>query len=126
MKYWHVLDDGKNGLARMVLDIISAPGTSCATNTTGPSYRILTLFRAAASVDVERAFSWGGLTVLKLRHNLSDESTRAATVLGAWTKVPGLVPESDVVEVFRNKRKRGKGTPAASGSQSEVMVVDSD
>ncbi|RDX54381.1 hypothetical protein OH76DRAFT_1318340, partial [Lentinus brumalis] len=58
------------------------------------------LFTLAASVDVERAFSRGGLTVSKLRHNLSDESTRAATVLASWTKIPGLVPQQEVVQLF--------------------------
>ncbi|RPD52699.1 hypothetical protein L226DRAFT_440170, partial [Lentinus tigrinus ALCF2SS1-7] len=54
----------------------------------------------ATSVDAERAFSRGGLTVSKLRRNLSDESTRAATVLSAWMKVPGLVPEEKVIRMF--------------------------
>ncbi|TFK80245.1 hypothetical protein K466DRAFT_504232, partial [Polyporus arcularius HHB13444] len=98
--YWRALsDDGRNEFARMALDILSAP---------------------AASVDVERAFSWGGLTVSKLRHNLSDESTRAATVLGAWAKVPGLLPEADIVSMFEQKAKRAKtgglGTDASSSN----------
>jgi hypothetical protein len=59
----------------------------------------------AASTDVERAFSRGGLTVTKLRHNLTDESTRAATVLHSWAGA-GLIPENEIVTVFRNKSKR--------------------
>ncbi|KIP02039.1 hypothetical protein PHLGIDRAFT_79700 [Phlebiopsis gigantea 11061_1 CR5-6] len=62
----------------------------------------------ASSVDVERAFSRGGLTVLKCRHALSDESVRAATILGSWASVKGLIPEADILEVFRNKSKRTK------------------
>ena len=45
----------------------------------------------ATSTDVERAFSHGGPTVSKMRHSLSDESTRAASVLGAWCDLPGAV-----------------------------------
>jgi hypothetical protein len=61
---------------------------------------------------VERAFSRGGLTVSKLRHNLNDESTRAATVLHSWAEV-GLIPESEVIHVFRNKSQRvGEEDPA--------------
>ena len=46
----------------------------------------------ATSTDTERAFSRGGLTVSKMRHSLSDQSTRTATVLGAWCDLPGAVP----------------------------------
>ena len=37
----------------------------------------------ATSTNVEHAFSRGGLTVSKMQHTLSDELTRAATVLGS-------------------------------------------
>ncbi|TFK84144.1 hypothetical protein K466DRAFT_446441, partial [Polyporus arcularius HHB13444] len=56
------------------------------------------LLLIATLVDIKRRFSWGGLTVSKLQHNLSDESTRAATVLGAWTTVLGLVLEKKIIE----------------------------
>ncbi|KAI0709143.1 hypothetical protein C8Q76DRAFT_599357, partial [Earliella scabrosa] len=55
----------------------------------------------AASVDIERGFSHGGLTVSKRRHNLSDESVRSATVLNAWSKVPGLLPEAMILDMFQ-------------------------
>ncbi|KLO05129.1 hypothetical protein SCHPADRAFT_802371, partial [Schizopora paradoxa] len=61
IKYWYA----KQGdpFARMGLDFMSAPATS---------------------VDVERAFSRGSLTVSKHRHALSDQSTRASVVLRSW------------------------------------------
>jgi len=68
----------------------------------------LDLIYAATSTDVERAFSWGGLTISKMRHSLSDESTRAASVLGAWCDLPGAVPHDDIVAVFKEKSKRPK------------------
>ncbi|RPD67915.1 hypothetical protein L226DRAFT_428613, partial [Lentinus tigrinus ALCF2SS1-7] len=55
---------------------------------------------SATSVDAERAFSRGGLTVSKLHCNLSDESTCAATVFSSWMKISGLVPESDIIQMF--------------------------
>jgi hypothetical protein len=60
----------------------------------------------ATSTDVECAFSRGGLTVSKMCHSLSDESTRAASVLGAWCDLPGAVPRDEVMAVFKDKDKR--------------------
>jgi hypothetical protein len=44
---------------------------------------------AATSTDVEHAFSHGGLTVSKMQHSLSNESTCVASILGAWCDLPG-------------------------------------
>ncbi|KAI0061452.1 hypothetical protein BV25DRAFT_1771677, partial [Artomyces pyxidatus] len=55
----------------------------------------------ASSTDVERAFSRGSLNVSRLRHSLSDESTRAATVLQSWMSIPGLVHEKELTEKMR-------------------------
>jgi hypothetical protein len=74
---------------------------------------------AASSTDIERGFSRGGLSVTKLRHNLSDESTRAATVLHSWSNVDGLIPEQDIISLFGDKPKRPKGN-------SDVIAIDVD
>lgn len=87
IKYWLGQRAAGHPLAQMALDFLSAP---------------------AASTDVERAFSRGGLTVSKRRHALSDKSVRASTVLGSWAAVPGLIPEAEVEEVLREKAKRAK------------------
>ena len=58
----------------------------------------------------------------KLRHNLSDESTCAATVLHSWSLVQGLIPESEIIQIFREKSKRSK----AVGNTSESIVVVED
>lgn len=110
--YWTAVI-GLHPLAQMALDFLSAP---------------------AASVDVERAFSRGGLTVSKRRHGLSDESIRSATVLGSWSTVDGLIPEEDLLERFRNKNKRSGRTAArketvdidedSDSSDSDVEIVD--
>ena len=75
----------------------------------------------ASSCDVERGFSRGGLTVTKLRHALSDESTRASTVLHAWSEIPGLIPEAEIIEVFKDKARRLKGKNKVKDIESIVV-----
>jgi len=47
--------------------------------------------------------------VSKMRHSLSDESVHAASVLGSWCNIPGIVPHAEIMEVFKNKLKQSKG-----------------
>ena len=70
-------------------------------------------FCLAASTDVERAFSKGGLTVSKRRHALSDESVRASTVLGSWA-AHGLLPEPEILRMLEKKIKHAKKTETVS------------
>jgi hypothetical protein len=63
----------------------------------------------ASSCGVEHGFSQGGLTVTKLRHTLSDESTQVSTVLHSWSEIPSLIPEADIIEMFKNKSCHLKG-----------------
>lgn len=107
--FWHSQLAGGHPLALMALDFLSAP---------------------AASVDVERAFSRGGLTVSKRRHALSDESVRAATVLGSWASNKDLIPEEQILKLLRDKSKRTKKGKVAmyededeSGDNEVVEVV---
>jgi hypothetical protein len=83
----------------------------------------------ASSCDVERGFSRGGLTVTKLRHALSDDSTRASTVLHAWSQIPGLIPEVDIIEVFKDKcrrlKEKGKQHKTTKDTES-IVVLDPD
>jgi hypothetical protein len=81
--------------------------------------------RLASSCDVERGFSRGGLTVSKLRHTLSDESTRATTVLNTWSEIPGLIPEANIIQVFKNKCRRINGKEQVE-SVEDAIVVDAD
>lgn len=60
----------------------------------------------ATSVDVERAFSQGTLTVSKYRHSLSDNATRASIVLSAWSKLPGVLLADEVIKMFERKSFR--------------------
>ena len=103
--WWSGIASGGNPLACMALDFLSAPGMFFLNF--GFCSAVL-LFSSAASTDVERAFSRGGLVVTKLRHNLSDESTRAATILHSWSQIPGLIPHSEIIQVFKDKSKRSK------------------
>lgn len=79
----------------------------------------LLTYPSAASTDVERAFSKGGLTVSKRRHALNDASVRASTVLGSWG-LKGLLPETKILEALDKKTRRSKKTDIAN----VVMDVD--
>jgi hypothetical protein len=88
--------------------------------------RLIVSFPTAASTDVERAFSRGGLTVSKLRHSLSDKSVRSATVLGSW-KMEGLVPVDEIVSDFKEKHRRPKKKARTdAGPSREPTVATSD
>jgi hypothetical protein len=80
----------------------------------------------ATSTDVERAFLRGGLTVSKMRHSLSDESTRAATVLSSWCHFPPAIPHNDIIANFRDKSKRPKGGKGKEIAGPEVVLSDSE
>ncbi len=71
-----------------------------------PPFHEFTNFLSATSVDVERAFSRGSLTVSKHRHALSDKSTRASVVLRSWMEA-GLVKDDNVIKLFESKAHRG-------------------
>jgi len=49
--------------------------------------------------------------------------TRASTVLNAWSKIPGLIPESEIIQVFKDKCCHVK---AGKEKDKDVTVVDSD
>jgi hypothetical protein len=111
-------------LAQMALDFMSAPGKWFRINLSS----LLNIF-LASSTDVERAFSSGGLTVSKMCHLLSDKSVRAATVLGSWSEIPGLIPAEKIAALFNSKSKCSKGKEVVvdqtdDGLLPEVVVVE--
>lgn len=118
--YWANAKASGHPLAQMALDFLSVPGVwSCWTSL----FFDLHLF-VATSTDVERAFSRGGLTVSKLRHSLSDESTRCSSVLGAWTEVPDLVPFDTLVAHFDGKKSRSNKKRRIEAEPTEVIDAD--
>jgi hypothetical protein len=120
IKYWVGMKAAGHPLAAMALDFLSVPGMWLYSMLVG---LILTFSVTATSTDVERAFSRGGLTVSKLRHSLSDESTRCATVVGSWAK-DDLVPVESVVTSFKEKARRNKKKAKTSSSTSVPDVID--
>lgn len=56
----------------------------------------------------------------KLRHNLSDESTHAATILHSWGSIGDLIPESEIIRAFGDKSKKDR----SSTSTSLIDVVE--
>ncbi|KAF8224544.1 hypothetical protein L208DRAFT_1057755, partial [Tricholoma matsutake] len=78
--WWTAMQATGHPLACMSLDFLSTPATL---------------------TDVKQAFSHGGLTVSKMQHSLSDESTCASTLLGSWVpSFPDLIPCNDIVTLF--------------------------
>lgn len=106
----------------MALDILSAPGESS-------KYFIpinnTNCCLVAASTDVERAFSRGGLIVNKCCHSLSDASVWASTVLSSWGACSDLIPESDILTLFANKSKHSKkAKKARTGDVGTTVDTD--
>lgn len=106
--FWSNMKASGHALADMALDYLSAAGTSvfCLLCLGVDAYGFFSF--KAASTDVERAFSRGGLTVSKLRHNLNNDSTKASSILGDWHKVPGLVPVDEILDTLTERRRRTK------------------
>ncbi|KIM91753.1 hypothetical protein PILCRDRAFT_83832 [Piloderma croceum F 1598] len=105
LSWWAAMAQIKHPLAPMALDFLSAPATS---------------------TDVEQAFSRGRLTISKMCHSLSDESTRAATVLSSWCDFPPAIPHDEIIATFRDKNKRPKGEKDKEVSEFEVVTSDVD
>ena len=104
LQYWAAMAASGHPMAPMAKNFLSIPGTYQST------YSIIHFITryTATSTDVECAFSRSGLTVSKMRHSLSDESTRAASVLGAWSDLAGAVPREEIMEIFKDKGRRPK------------------
>ena len=52
--------------------------------------------------------------VSKHCHALSEQSTRAATVLGAWSTVTGLIEENSIIAALKSRRGRTQKTKIAN------------
>jgi len=61
-----------------------------------------------------------------MRHLLSDESTRAATVLSSWCDFPSTIPQEQVISVFHDKSKRLKGKGKEVEENIDTIAVDSE
>ena len=123
LSWWTAIAQTKHPLAPMALDFLSAPGKNLIFSCHNDSDHHTIL---ATSTDVERSFSRGGLTVSKMRHSLSDESTRAATVLSSWCDFPPAIPRDEIIVTFKDKSKRPKGGKGKEVSEAEVVTIDVD
>jgi hypothetical protein len=57
-----------------------------------------------------------------MRHSLSDESTRAATVIGSWIDLPDAIPQEKIIQEFKDKSRR----MTMPENSVEVIDVDTD
>src|SRR5882724_7576650 len=100
------MDQIKHLLEPIASDFFSTPGKNLIFSHYNDSDHHTIL---ATSTDVEWAFLHGGLTVFKMCHTLSDESTRAAIVLSSWCDFLPAIPCDEIIATFRDKIKRPKG-----------------
>ena len=115
---------GGSRLARMALDFLTCPGMF---HSLLFYCNVLMIFCLATSVYTERSFSWGSLTVTKKRNSLSDDSTRAATILSSWSCIPDLIPADDLIQAFNDKSNRCGLHSDTYNSEAEdaLSVIDS-
>ncbi|GBE89936.1 Putative AC transposase OS=Zea mays PE=2 SV=2 [Sparassis crispa] len=99
LAYWAQASKTRPRLARMALDFLTAP---------------------ASSVDAERAFSGGRLTVNHLQHQTSSQSFKAQVAVGSWAGTP-LLQDTKTCASFIGGKKR---STSAKGKEREVMDVD--
>ena len=52
---------------------------------------------------------------------MSDKSIRAGLLVAAWTSIPGLVSDSEMVAFFKKKMGGGKG---GKGKMGRVLATD--
>lgn len=123
LQYWAAMAASGHPLAPMAKNFLSIPGMLFSPQI----YRLYIMLNmlAATSTDVEHAFSRGGLTVSKMRHSLSDESTCAASVLGAWCDLPDAVPQDEIMAIFKEKGKQPKNNNVSvvSSEGSDILVA---
>ena len=101
LQYWQgrLVSHPESCLAQMAIDYLSAP---------------------SSSVDTERAFSCGTLTVTHRCHALSDLSTRNSIVLGAWLGATNIVPTDELIRHFQNKASRERSTSGSDVSMDSA------
>ncbi|KAJ3576951.1 hypothetical protein NP233_g99 [Leucocoprinus birnbaumii] len=106
IQWWTAMEVTGNPLAQMALNFLSSP---------------------AASTDIECAFSHGGLTVSKMHHSLSDESTCTSAVMGSWSDSPiNIIPHEKILQVLRDKSKRSgkRKQKEREAVDDEAIIVD--
>jgi exo-beta-1,3-glucanase (GH17 family) len=82
----------------------------------------LTLIPLATSTDVERAFPRDGLTVSKMQHSLSDESTQVASVLGSWCTFQDAMPQEEIMSAFKEKGRWDKVKEVVLGDTRDTDI----
>ncbi|KDN44049.1 hypothetical protein RSAG8_05781, partial [Rhizoctonia solani AG-8 WAC10335] len=84
LAYWHNQRQYAPRVSRFALSILSAP---------------------ASSVDAERAFSGGRLTINHPQHSVGDLTFEAKMAIGSWYNTP-LLPSTDAAASIISERLR--------------------
>jgi hypothetical protein len=91
-------------LAKMALDYFTAP---------------------ASSVDIERAFSRGRLTVTHLRHQLGTDSFKALMLLSSWINEGVVTDEQLTAALEESMARSGDGADSKKRKRAEAAEADS-
>ena len=58
---------------------------------------------------------------------LTDDSTRASTVVSSWSEFPELIPASKIIQIFQDKHKRvGKQKTQQVEKEGDDKVISVD
>ena len=71
-------------------------------------------------------FKYSPVAISKLRHSLSDKSAQAATVLGSWSSLEGVIPKAHIIQLFKDKSKwpkKKQKTVKATEPESNGSVI---
>jgi hypothetical protein len=58
-----------------------------------------------------------------MRHSSSDKSVRAATVVGSWAGMPGVIPHNEISAIFSEKSKGPKGKEAQPHTEEPDTII---
>ncbi|KEP49957.1 hAT family dimerization protein [Rhizoctonia solani 123E] len=88
MEWWAAQEKSGSPVARMALDVLSSPATS---------------------VDAERAFSGGRMTVNYQQHRMGLDTFRAKMAIGSWYGTPLLQDLEEVLGILDGRRTTDPG-----------------
>ncbi|KAL0571931.1 hypothetical protein V5O48_010032 [Marasmius crinis-equi] len=116
------------------MSLLASVHSNAASIATGPlSASCITFLPPYASIwKISYALVCGGLMVLKRHYALSSSAIHSALCLLYWVKVPGLIPEDDIIKMFNDKKKRieeretVKKIVARAGEDNEAINLESN
>jgi hypothetical protein len=101
IKYWSRDEEQSSPLARMALDVLTAPGTCSIICMFHFGFILQSIL--ASSVDAERAFSGGRMTVNYQQHRMSLATFGAKMAIGAWYGTPLMEDVEEALDILEDR-----------------------